>query len=162
MSLKTCSGTGRYNGYGCGFERPIVAHGLCAECYSRTAKRKLAAFSTDRAQKFRQYMEDNRKSDSEGIKMCFFCGKPIIGMISHHHILGRIESKLTDREFIVDSHTECHVHIWHMQTIDVLMKYDWYEDCLIRLREKSEKAWRKEMYKRVKAGLMSEEEFSKL
>jgi len=98
----------------------------------------------------------------KGYLDCFFCNGKIESYYDRHHLKGRKGNLFTDKEWIVPAHNDCHVFKYHALDIARLMELKWYKSFLLRLRLKSEKLWCKELFKQVKAGLITGKEYNKL
>lgn len=91
--------------------------------------------------------EIDREAISEKRFDCFFCGGAIQGKADHHHLLGREGENYTNKELLVLAHNRCHVYQYHTCSVSQLVATGWYGGFLVRLREKSDKAFAKEMKK---------------
>lgn len=89
---------------------------------------------------------------------CFFCNEHVSGVPDPHHLDGRIEDNLIDDKFLVPAHRKCHMD-YHGLSAILLKQKKWYTGFLDRLYDKSDKLWRKEIYKQVKIGVMSIETY---
>ena len=170
---------------GCGY--PVFSAGYSKSCQykredykppslKRTPLKKstkpISKTSKRRKEQLTEYYLHKEKVAKKGFKeglQCFISCKEIPKdydekkciLFDIHHLLGRQEEKLTEFILCVPVLRQYHAayHDWDCKR---LMDTDWYEGFLIRLRGKSEEAWKKEMYKRVKANIMTLEEYLKL
>ena len=81
---------------------------------------------------------------------CFFCGGEIQGRAQHHHLKGRSGSLMTDKRYIVLGHSTCHTEQYHRYTVAQLLETGWMGSFLVRLRNKDEISFAKEMRKLIK------------
>jgi hypothetical protein len=82
---------------------------------------------------------------------CFFCDEWMGKKENVHHLIGRTNLKLIDKKFMVLCHNKCHVYGYHQLNYEQLIKQDWYEGFLLRLKSISEELWNKELKKRAKS-----------
>ena len=99
--------------------------------------------------KVKQELEKEFKDN--GMWMCFFSGIPFPDYVSYsevdwHHIRGRKESMLTEKEFLVPVFREYHRE-WHDKPVTELVKEWWFDGFLKRLKEKDHDMYVKTMYK---------------
>jgi 5-methylcytosine-specific restriction endonuclease McrA len=90
--------------------------------------------------------EIDREAKEISRYVCFFCGKPIRGDAIHHHLDGREEGLLTDKENIILCHPACHVAYHDLP----VRKQVWREVFLEHLREKNLRLYFKEREKENK------------
>lgn len=160
--MKTCSKDGCM--------AMVFSKGLCLKHWKMeyqkpipTSLKRPNKFSSKRKKLTKDYHEIIKKNDSNNIMpVCFFCGRPIKGVISHHHLLRRDGDNLIDERYIVNSHNECHVDMYHSKSVDILVTLPWYEGFLTRLREIDDDRYWNEVFKQVKAGLMTMEQFNQM
>jgi hypothetical protein len=150
---------------------PIVfSKGLCLKHWKEeyqkplpTAVNNINKFSPKRKKLTKDYNDLIKKRDTINTHpFCFFCNKRIIGIVSHHHLIGRDGEDLINEKYIVDSHNSCHVEEYHQRSVEILVTYDWYDGFLLRLKAIDIKLWEKEIYKQVKANIMTLEQFKNL
>lgn len=100
----------------------------------------------------KQLMDYKKITLDSGTPMrCFFCDKPIVnGQYDKHHLKGRENDLLLEKEWLVPAHNNCHVHLYHSVSVKKLMLLPWYEGFLLRLKAKSEELWQKEIDKQSK------------
>ena len=87
--------------------------------------------------------EIDKEAKEKGEYNCFFCGKPIVGDCIHHHLDGREEKLLTDKENIVVAHGTCHQEYHDLP----VRKQKWRETFLENLRAKNMRLYFKEREK---------------
>ena len=87
------------------------------------------------------------ESVENGTDFCFFCGKKMAHRDNIHHLKGRTNDYLNDKEWFVNAHNKCHVEDYHQSSWEQRIKQPWWEDFLIRLKSKSPELHRKEMLK---------------
>ena len=94
---------------------------------------------------------------------CFFCNKEFDKNYTPdwHHLIGKENEKLTDKKNLVFVHRNCHT-LYHALPVDKIKKYDWYNDFLNRLKEKSIEGYTVELNRHIRAGLLTIEEYLKL
>jgi len=179
LKRKTCNADGCSN--------PVFGKGYCLRhqymredfkppSFKRTPLKKstkpILKTSKRRKEQLTEYYLYKEKVAKKGFKeglQCFISCKEIPRdydekkciLFDIHHLLGRQEKKLTEFVLCVPVLRQYHTayHDWNCER---LMDTDWYEGFLIRLRKVSEKAWKKEMYKRVKANIITLEEYLKI
>ena len=98
--------------------------------------------------------ELDRDAVNNGTNICFFCGERIYGSCDHHHLRGRNGSLYTDKRYLIRAHNECHVEIYHGGSTRQLISMNWYVEFLLRLGDKDEISYRKEI-KKIKKYLES-------
>ena len=87
---------------------------------------------------------------NNGKVYCFFTGKEIRGRVTYHHLLGRTGDFYLDKALLVPGDNDRHLE-YHRLTVEQLLKTDWYDGFCARLKEKSTKAYDKEIKKQEKA-----------
>lgn len=102
---------------------------------------------------------------------CFFSDKPITileeirhedddtlmkYLTCHHLNQERENERLYDKEMMVPVLSYYH-NLYHSLSVEKLLELPWYLPFLMRLKMKSIEVYRKELYKQVKASLISEE-----
>jgi 5-methylcytosine-specific restriction endonuclease McrA len=91
--------------------------------------------------------EIDKEAKEKGEYRCFFCGKDIKGRADHHHLDGRENEHLLDRERIVLAHNQCHVQEYHGMSV---RKQSWREVFMDNLRAKDLRLYFKEREKENK------------
>ena len=108
-----------------------------------------------RARDERYYMEQAREffddAVNNGTNHCFFCGEKVNSFQGLHHLKGRTNDYLNDKEWWVIAHNDCHVFKYHMLDYVHRKAQPWWEDFLGRLKSKSEELWREEKRKEEKS-----------
>ena len=82
---------------------------------------------------------------------CFFCGEWVLGFQGLHHLKGRTNDYLLDREWWVVVHNKCHTEDYHQSNAEQRKKQPWWNDFLQRIKAKGEDLYRKELNKLDKA-----------
>lgn len=82
---------------------------------------------------------------------CFFCGEKMKKRDNIHHLKGRTGDYYLDKEWWVNAHNKCHTEDYHHANYEQKVKQKWYQDFLLRLKDKSEELYRKEIKKEEKA-----------
>ena len=92
------------------------------------------------------------KAKIDGNYRCFFCGKPFDKdyIPDIHHLIGRKEDDLTDRDYLVLVHRECHTE-YHSYTVKQLMNTSWYNNFLNKIEVMYPDVYSKELNKQLKA-----------
>jgi hypothetical protein len=107
-------------------------------------------YSKKRAKQIQEYNKLIQERDDNGEKhICFACNREIVGIISHHHLSGRLENLLLKEELLVDTCFKCHF-LLHNSSVHELKKYDWYVGFLNRLRALDETLYNKQLNKENK------------
>ena len=83
----------------------------------------------------------------DGTDFCFFCGEKMAQRDNIHHLKGRTNDYLNDKEWWVNAHQQCHVEDYHQSSWEQRIKQPWWDNFMARLKSKSEELWRKEMNK---------------
>jgi hypothetical protein len=97
--------------------------------------------------KYKKLCDEIDREAKEGKRyVCFFCWKDIGGECVHHHLKGREEGLLTDKENIIIAHALCHQQYHDLP----VRKQPWREGFLERLREKYPDLYYKEREKENK------------
>lgn len=83
------------------------------------------------------------------ISQCFFCGQLLGREAEKHHLLGKIENKLTDEKYIVCVHHSCHMQYHEKSCKDIA----WFKEYAGRLRKDSsmKEVFLKEYRKMIKS-----------
>jgi len=87
------------------------------------------------------------ESVENGTDFCFFCGKKMHERDNIHHLKGRTNDYLNDKEYFVNAHQQCHVEDYHQSSWEQRIKQPWWSDFLARLKSKDTELHRKEMLK---------------
>ena len=148
----------------------VFSKGLCLKHWKHkfqkpipSSLKNMPKVSRKRIKQVKNYHLLIKSMDGNNIMpVCFFCGKRVEGIISHHHLMGRDGDKLTDEKYIVPSHNSCHVDDYHSKSVSILMTRSWYNDFLLRLKKISTELWREEIYKQVKARIITIEQYNEL
>lgn len=90
------------------------------------------------------------KDANNGRLFCFFSGREITGTPIYHHLRGRSGDFYTDKKYLVPCINKYHL-MYHFTPIQELIKETWFPEFLIKLREKSEDLYNKEMRKQDKS-----------
>jgi len=86
--LKTCSGTGKFKGLGCGKQTAIFGHGLCTYCYQRANYKPIQNYKTGSPKrkkailKFKPTFQDDvelKQSDTFLLAWSYWEGRCMIG-----------------------------------------------------------------------------------
>ena len=96
-----------------------------------------------------EFIKEKKKA---GEYFCMFCGKGFGNEEPEvHHIIGRDDDLLLNRDYWVLAHHKCHVEDYHGLT--PACKIDWWKDYLERIKQISPKVYLvdKEKYERSKA-----------
>ena len=108
-----------------------------------------------RAKDERYYAEQAREffndAVNNGTNHCFFCGEKVDSFQGLHHLKGRTNDYLNDKQWLVIVHNDCHVFKYHMLDYAHKKLQPWWEDFLGRLKSKSEELWRDEKRKEEKS-----------
>lgn len=91
---------------------------------------------------------------AQGKYDCFFCTKPMGKEKGFHHLKGRDGDKFIDKKYLVPGHSLCHVFIYHPATVEQLLKIEWYQGFLNRLKSIDLSLYREELKKQEKAGIL--------
>lgn len=102
----------------------------------------------------REFFED-KKANKENY--CFFCGKEVKFFEGLHHLKGRTNDYLLDKEWWVIVHNECHVNNYHMANYEQRIEQVWWVGFLDRLKAKDEGLYRKETKKEEKVNKLNPE-----
>jgi len=92
------------------------------------------------------------KDANNGRIFCFFSGREIKGTPVYHHLRGRSGDFYTDKKWLVPCLNKYH-NMYHFTPIEKLMQESWYPEFLIKLREKAEDLYQKEIKKQEKSEL---------
>ena len=92
------------------------------------------------------------KDANNGRIFCFFSGREITGKPVYHHLRGRSGDFYTDKRWLVPCLNKYH-NMYHFTPIEKLIQESWYPEFLIKLREKAEDLYNKEIKKREKSEL---------
>lgn len=94
------------------------------------------------------------EAKEKGPIRCFVCHRNIssIYIPDIHHLDGRTEDNLTNRENLVFVHRQCHGFI-HDLSYDILKTLNWYEDYLLRLKSVNIVFYEREYEKRFKTAI---------
>jgi hypothetical protein len=110
--------------------------------------------SKKRAKDERQYKDQAREFFDEAVKkgtnICVFCGDKVTRFEGLHHLKGRTNDYLKDKEWWRTVHNQCHVWDYHQANYEQIIKQIWWNDFLGRLKNISEELWRKEIRKSEK------------
>ena len=91
--------------------------------------------------------EIDKEARTNGCFVCFFCGGPLKkGEVQHHHLEGRENDLLTDKDNIILAHPICHSQFHDLP----VRKHTWRETFLEKLREKNPRLYYKEREKENK------------
>lgn len=82
---------------------------------------------------------------------CFFCGEWVLSFQGLHHLKGRTNEYLLDKEWWVIVHNKCHTEDYHQSNAEQRRKQSWWNDFLQRIKAKGEDLYRKELNKLDKA-----------
>ena len=96
-------------------------------------------------------LREELKAKNEWV--CFFCTKDMKDEKEFHHLKGRDGQNFIDKKWLVPAHGQCHVLDYHMAKVKDLMKQEWYQGFLTRLKEKDTQLYYKEIVKQEKAEL---------
>jgi hypothetical protein len=110
---------------------------------------KIAKYSKKRKMQVVKYNYSIKQSNKSN-QTCFFCNESILEAISNHHILGRDGDNLTDNRYVVPSHNNCHVFIWHSWSVKRMAMLPWWEGYLERLKALCPEEYEKTIYKFLK------------
>ena len=91
------------------------------------------------------------ESVENNTNFCFFCGKKMFERDNVHHLRGRTGKYYLDRDYWVNCHNLCHAYQYHGFSVDQLMKLEWYDEFMERLRQKDKLTWEKEKNKQIKS-----------
>jgi hypothetical protein len=86
-----------------------------------------------------------------GTNICVFCGKKVTNFEGLHHLKGRTNDYLLDKEWWRTVHNECHVDNYHQADYEHRSVQPWYNEFLLRIKSVSEELWRKELRKGEKS-----------
>lgn len=105
----------------------------------------------DQRKMFIQEMKDT------GQYFCFISGLPFDdtrdGFNTIHHLRGRTNDYLVDKEFWILARNDKHLDVFHnSKTIDELKKEPWWDGFLARLKSKDEQSYLKIMRRIEKSG----------
>uniref|UniRef100_A0A6M3JJ20 Uncharacterized protein n=2 Tax=viral metagenome TaxID=1070528 RepID=A0A6M3JJ20_9ZZZZ len=92
-----------------------------------------------------------------GRNVCFFCNKEMKKKEGFHHVKGKVEENYLERKWLYPAHNDCHVWHYHQANIEQLMREDWYEGFLEKLRLIDTQSYYKEKNKLNKAELYFED-----
>ncbi len=111
----------------------------------QSQKRKKASirYSTQ----IKDFWEESKANNTD---FCFFCGTHMKKRDNIHHLKGRTNDYLLDKEWWVNAHNSCHLD-FHFLSIENLMKKPWYDEFLERLRLKDTQLYYKMRVKEEKA-----------
>jgi len=119
--------------------------------------------TTERAKDERYYAVKAREFFDDAVKnktnRCFFCDNWVTTFQGLHHIEGRDNNHLLDWDKVAIAHNKCHTDDYHYAKYEDLSAQPWYNDFMSRLKEKSEKAYQKELRKRDKSLKLNPEIF---
>jgi hypothetical protein len=103
----------------------------------------------------RHYKDQAKEFFDEAVKngtnICVFCGKKVTTYQGLHHLKGRTNDYLLDREWWRTVHNKCHVEDYHQANYEQRSTQPWYQDFLMRIKSASDELWRKELKKAEKA-----------
>lgn len=184
---KHCRGKGKASGYpGCGKITHIFKYGLCKKCFfdwlnntsegnnvqqkqrlslkkndgQKNLRFKIKPVSNKRKEQLKVYSTKGKK-ELEEIKSnrikCYIGGEEIPKQnAERHHLHGR-ENQQLYKDYVWTCRT--HHKMLHQIPFILLLKEPWYQPYLSRLKKDHPKAWRKEIYRRVKSNFMTNEEY---
>ena len=92
------------------------------------------------------------KDANNGRIFCFFSGREITGKPVYHHLRGRSGDFYLDKKWLVPCLNKYH-NMYHFTPIEKIMQESWYPEFLIKLREKAEDLYKKEIKKQDKSEL---------
>jgi len=109
-------------------------------------------------QSYKQIKDELRaEMRANGTYNCIFCNKPMGNELSFHHLKGRIGKDLTDRKYLQPAHGECHIEKYHQATVEQLLKQEWYQGFLERIKAIDPILYNKEKNKAIKSELSFED-----
>jgi hypothetical protein len=97
-----------------------------------------------------QLEKEMRAQHPEGKLFCFISGYEITGRASWHHLYGRTGDWYLDKDGLVPTINKYHLMV-HRMTVEKLEEQPWYSDYLIRLKNKDEALYNKQIGKKEKA-----------
>jgi len=122
---------------------------------SHTRKAPIKKRTPKRAKDERYYAEQARgffeDAVNSGANLCFFCGERVNRFQGLHHLKGRTNDYLIDKEWWTVVHNDCHVNKYHMTSYEQRIEQPWWDSFLLRLKSVSEELWRKEIKKEEKS-----------
>ena len=92
------------------------------------------------------------KDANDGRIFCFFSGREITGRPVYHHLRGRSGDFYTDKRWLVPCLNKYH-NMYHFTPTGKLREESWYPEFLIKLREKADDLYEKEIKKQSKSEL---------
>jgi len=146
---------------------PVFGSGYCrrhqylrddVKMYLQSSNKPIRKVSIKRKELMDTYIDLKEEIIAEykknGIYNCQFCGKKFEDddIVDIHHLLGRQESKLTDKKDLILVHRQCHTE-YHSFTVEQLFKTKWYSWFLMGLHYISPEAYKKEQRRINKANL---------
>jgi hypothetical protein len=158
--MKTCAAEGCNN--------PVFSNSYCkyhqymrkrqgGDLYKRKSKptKEIVRRTKKRAKDERHYSEQAKAFFDEavinGTNICVFCGQKVTKLEGLHHLKGRTNDYLLDKEWWRTVHNKCHVDDYHQADHEHRSKQPWYNEFLLRIKDASEELWRKELRKGEKA-----------
>lgn len=102
-------------------------------------------------------LEKEIRAENGGKIYDFFTGREIKGFVTWHHLLGRSGDYYTDKDLLVPAENdENDGHLFfHNATLEQLKAKEWYQGFLIRLKNKSLEAYKKEIRKQDKVAKLN-------
>lgn len=150
-----------------GCDRPVFAKSFCAyhqymrkkqggDLHKRKPRKEPIARRTKKREKDeRQYKDHAREFFDNAVatktNKCFFCDEFVTFFQGLHHLKGRTNDYLNDKEWWVIVHNDCHVYKYHAMDYEHKQQLPWWGSFLDRLKLKSDELWRKETRKEEKA-----------
>ncbi len=92
----------------------------------------------------REFFDD---AVNNGTNQCYFCGEEVKTFQGLHHLKGRTNDYLIDKEWWGVVHNDCHVWKYHQASYEQRIKEPWWSDFMMRLKSKSPELHRKEIAK---------------
>lgn len=116
----------------------------------RTAIRKVSSKRQKQLVEYSSIKEDMiAEARLKGGPVCFLCGRKIEGIPDIHHLQGRKEENLTDRDFLVFAHRNHHNNI-HDLSVEHLERTTWYSGYVGRLKQFYPALYEREIEKKIK------------
>lgn len=119
----------------------------------RTVIRKV---SLKRQKKLVEYSSIKEEMIAEarlkGGPTCFLCNEKIKGFVDIHHLQGRKEENLINKEWLVMAHRNHHNNV-HDLTVEQLERTSWYAGFLGRLKQFYPSLYEREIEKKTKTAL---------
>jgi hypothetical protein len=121
---------------------------------SKSVNKKIPSQSAKRKEELKAYKELSKDIWDEAVanksNKCFFCGEVMLYREDVHHLDGRENDRLINREYLTLAHNNCHVYKYHAMTYEQLCREPWYSSFLLRLKSISEELYNKEISKGLK------------